>query len=283
MCVCVYGNKIVCMCVCCLRLCLCLCLCLHLCLCHCWCRSPEQQLAEKERLGHVEAAGERGFDAGALAMGRIWSIYGSMFALLDSRQGTEDRARLAARAADMSVEARCKCSLRADALKLLLRFFKMRLNSRLSCVIHAYEFIFDQIQARGMSGLKALKFATRTTPQGASSPALTLAASVSQEQINVLSGFFSEFEDIFKALEGNAFGRNMVSIPEIGTDLYREHDFKDVTVQVMLDLCTFKNNGISTVGGHRSLCVHISIYIYTYVHVYTSSLPRTMVSFLRCV
>ena len=212
--------------------------------------------------GAAGAMAERGFDA-ALAMSRIWSIYGSMFALLDSREGTEDKAKLAARAADMSVEARSKCSLRADALKLLLRFFNMRLNSRLSSVIYAYESIFDQMEAKGLSSLKALTVSTCATSPDASSPASMVAASNSQEQIHLLSGFFSQFDPIFKALDGNAFGKNIVSTPEIGSDLYKEGHFKDTTIEVMLDLCTFKNNGISSPHPPHTVvrgCKHVFAY-----------------------
>ena len=186
-----------------------------------------------------------------VGMGRIWSIYGSMFALLDSREGTGDKSKLAARAADMSVEARCKCALRADALKLLLRFFNMRLNSRLSSVIFAYESIFDKIEARGRSSLNALKL---SSSPGASKPASMLSASESQEQFHLLSEFFSEFGPEFEALEGSAYGKNIVSTPEIGTDLYRERNVKDTTLQVMLDLCSFKNKGMRPLRlGHRPL------------------------------
>ena len=159
--------------------------------------------------------------------------------MLDSREGTHDQA---ARAADMSDEACFKCELRSDALKLLLRFFNMRLNSRLSSVIYAWEDIFEQFVAE--RGLQAFKLPSAPVSL-MSSPASMVADDESQEQIKRLSEMFSTFDPAFEKLDRAAFGENIVSTPDIGTDIYRAFNHKDTTIAVMLDLCTFKNAGMT--------------------------------------
>jgi len=184
-------------------------------------------------------------------LSQISNIYKSLFAVLDTREqkeasGAAQMAKIAARATDKSIEARFRCDLRSEALNLLLRFFNVRLDSRMSRVIRAWEAVFDKME-NGPSGLSRLKLpAVLSAMSGPLSSARSSASrGNSADEIMQLKDTFREFDGMIGDLDQASFGKNIVSPTEIGTDVYKPNNYSDSTIEVMLDLCSFQNQHVT--------------------------------------
>ena len=198
---------------------------------------------------------DRGEGQEDMDLSKIVSIYKSLVAVLDTREDTEDKissaaqkAKIATRATDMSVEARFRCDLRSDALNLLLRFFNLRLDSRLTSVIRAWETIFEKIE-NGPGGLSRLKvpavMSAMSGPLSSAPSSGALRGDSGAEVIMQLQETFREFDGLIRGLDQTAFGKNIVSPPEIGTDVYKPNNYHDSTIAIMLDLCSFKHQAVT--------------------------------------
>ena len=150
------------------------------------------------------------------------------------------------RASDKSVESRFRNDLRCDALSLLLRLFNLRLDTRITFIISVWEDIFANIESSS-GGLGRLHVAPQILSNVGSSAfpsriGSQKSAHMSMEtRIQNLKDTFAEFNDQIKKVLSHTFETNIVSSPEIGSDVYKPYSYIDTTVEVMLDLCTFKH------------------------------------------
>ena len=151
-----------------------------------------------------------------------------------------------AQASDTSDEALFRNDLRVVALNMVLRLFNVRLNARISRIISVWETVFDRIEgsSAGLARLNvAPQFMSVTSTRSGDAPASSRRQSERdfEEQMNLLRDTFAEFDDEFKRLNKLAFGQVFISPETIGSDIYRPFDHKDSTIEVMLELCTFKH------------------------------------------
>ena len=172
---------------------------------------------------------------------KMSSIFKSLFAVLDTRDDTRPD-----RASDVSNEAGLKHALRSDALNLLLRFFNTRLNWRISQVIRVWEDIFEKIET-GKGGLARLKMPSIMSAMSgiASITSSRLSDKNDAKNIADLTEIFKGFDTDMRQLDDTAFGKNIVSPQELGTDVFKAHNHGDLTSDVMLDLCSFRNKAIT--------------------------------------
>ena len=153
---------------------------------------------------------------------------------------------------DRSTEARLRNDVRTDALNLLLRFFDLRLNTRVTHCVETWENIFEELaRSKRLSVLSVadapmslMSMASGSVNENGSLPA---ASAIEELQLRreELYNMFTGFEESVQTLNQNLFCRNIISNDAIRSDLYEEGDFRDLTVQMLLDLTTFREKSMT--------------------------------------
>ena len=170
-------------------------------------------------------------------LSQISSLFSSLFAALDTR----DESNLEkSRSTDASVEARLRNKLRSDALNVLSRFFDMRLNVRMCRVIRAWEAVFETIESNPFN-IKHVNAHSSITRAFSSKTVWEGGQHLEEDPIRVIREHFPGFDQLIDQLNQACFRENIVSPPEIGTDVYSSCAAGDSTIKVMLDLCSFKH------------------------------------------
>ena len=153
---------------------------------------------------------------------------------------------------DRSKEARLRNDVRTDALNLLHRFFDLRLNTRITHCVETWEKIFEELaRSKRLSVLgvadapvSLLSTASIALKEYDSSLA-TCAIEELQVRRDELCSIFKGFEEIVKTLNQNTFCRSIITHDSIGSDVYEEGDFRDITVQMLMDLTTFREKSMT--------------------------------------
>ena len=184
---------------------------------------------------------------------RTIALMEALFAIIEPRSKFDPKdpttarniaALLQKRKEDKSVEACLKNSVRKDALKLILRLFNARLNSRISFCVAIWEQVFDTLDKRG-------RLETLTNQQLSSF--LNTKKSVNSKfgdvdsslDFEFLDSLFGEHNKEIEEIIQKCFGVNIVSPIEIGSDIYQPGFHDDNTVEIMLELSSFDDKELS--------------------------------------
>ena len=141
--------------------------------------------------------------------------------------------------------------VREDAIRFMLKLVELRLDYRITHCISAWESVFESLRSRP-DGLKCL---VRGSPghdmtSNVSIDFLSHRSDVSlgeqdDEMREVLHNIFMEFDTLLVRLKEQSFGHNLVSPPEIGSDVYQPGDLNDETQQMLLSLCSFRHQPLT--------------------------------------
>jgi hypothetical protein len=152
-------------------------------------------------------------------------------------------------------------NVRVQAAHLLARIFDIRINQRVSDAIKCYEDIFEEISAderalRNLGGSKAVSSTSSPLVRSAELPSNVsdtspAAGDNGEWDDDRLRLVFAPFQDKVKQLETTLFEQNIVSPIFLSADTYkpgslRDHPIGDHMVLVMLDLCLFNDEALST-------------------------------------
>ena len=195
---------------------------------------------------------------GQPANSQLSALMKALFAILEPRPKFDDKdpnasrkvaALLQKRKDDTSVEAGLRNGLRNNALKLVLRLFNVRLDSRITFCVEMWEDIFDDFEKKG-------RFETLANKQQAllsSISSIRSATSSVQGDVDgdltfeFLGSLFGEYNrDLDIMIKQKCFGANIVSPIEIGSDLYQPGQHDDNTIEIMLELSTFHDKELTT-------------------------------------
>jgi len=210
--------------------------------------SSESIGAVGKKPGHMVESRSVSFD-------NIKILFEALFAILDSRDGSSNvAARKNKKGADQQ-EVDMRNKVRVDALWLLLRILDIRMNYRVTETIACYEKIFERLCKDPLAYSRMSKTGSDPGPMSMGSfksgisdvPSNYIASVGKLEECTEedLKAIFLKFESEVTQLGSKMFEHNIISSVQVGSDIYKEGSFDDVTLHVMLDLCTFQDPGIS--------------------------------------
>ena len=155
-------------------------------------------------------------------------------------------AMMQKRKEDKSLEAGLRKDVRKDALKLVLRCFNARLDTRISYCVQLWENIFEAFEnANKIQTLSSQKIllASSVTSMSMDSSRANFDGNTDPE---VLRATFGEYNKEIELLINKCFKTNIVSPPEVGSDVYQPDTHDDNTIEIMLDLSTFEDKSLTT-------------------------------------
>jgi hypothetical protein len=207
----------------------------------------------------------------------IRTLFEGLWSVLDSRDSSESHGSPASTELEVrdnvrvqamqllarSTESEVRNNVRVQAMQILARMIDIRINHRVSNAIECYEKIFEEISKDekalcSLGGSKAVSgtnFPLVTSSSNELPSNMTDTSSAAGNKCDWdndrLSLVFAPFQDKVKQLETALFEQNIVSPIEISADTYqpdslRDHPIRDHMVLVMLNLCSFNDEALST-------------------------------------
>jgi len=141
-----------------------------------------------------------------------------------------------------------------DGLKFMLQLVELRLNYRISYCVEAWEAVFESLRGRQ----NALEILTQIHPGSGlvsrdlvsnagdmRSPRSAFSGGSDEELRSGLIHTFMEFDGFLFNLKDKLFSHNIISPPQIGSDVYKPGDLLDETQQVLLNLCSFRHQPLT--------------------------------------
>ena len=138
--------------------------------------------------------------------------------------------------------------VREGALAIMLLFLEMRIERRLALCVEAWESIFAAISRNGKTSSLVDSRQLRSPMSSASFSSPSDVPPQSPHNFagkEDLDNIFLVFNPIFQKLNHQSFQESIICPDGIGCDTYLPGNFKDNTVQVMLELFTFHNQDLT--------------------------------------